>query len=164
MGLQNEGAKGRPRRSCLGVIFRVALRSLQLVMALVVLGMYGVDLNTARQNNIAGDTRWMYAETIAGLSGITAIVYSIPFVKSHFLFAWDTLLFIFWVAVFGTFGKIYLNADPAPGDDNTLRMKNAVWVDLFNMLLWFISAAYGAVSFFRHQDQRAKRGAMADEV
>ena len=36
--------------------------------------------------------RQMYAETIAGLSSITAIVYMLPFVKSRVLFAWDTLL------------------------------------------------------------------------
>ena len=40
------------------------------------------------------------------------------------------------------------------GDDDVQRMKNAVWVDLFNMFLWFISAAYSAISFFRHQDRK----------
>jgi hypothetical protein len=30
-------------------------------------------------------------------------------------------------------------------------MKNAVWVDLANMLLWFITAVWGTVAFFLHR-------------
>lgn len=55
---------------------------------------------------------------------------------------------ILWVAVFGVFGRLYIHADPK-GASGVQRMKNAVWIDLVNMLLWFISAIYGAVLFFR---------------
>ena len=55
---------------------------------------------------------------------------------------------ILWVAVFGLFGKIYMHADPA-GNSGVQRMKNAVWIDLINMLLWFLSAIYSAVLFYR---------------
>lgn len=41
------------------LIFRICLRSLQLVMALVVVGLYGTDLNEARRNNRPGDIQWV---------------------------------------------------------------------------------------------------------
>ena len=33
-------------------------------------------------------------------------------------------------------------------------MKNAVWVDLFNVWLWAISASYGAIKFFRNRNTK----------
>lgn len=61
---------------------------------------------------------------------------------------------ILWVAVFGLFGKIYMHADPM-GNSGVQRMKNAVWIDLINMLLWFLSAIYSAVLFFRFRGHRS---------
>ncbi|KAI9852702.1 MAG: hypothetical protein M1838_005897 [Thelocarpon superellum] len=147
MGLKNN-ASSRSGGAMIAATTRAFFRLLQFIMALAVVGLYGTDLNAARMSNTTADPRWIYAETIAGLSAITSLIYMIPLVKSYLGFGWDTLLFILWVAVFGTFGKLYINADPA-GDDNIQRMKNAVWVDLFNLFLWFFSAIYGAITFFR---------------
>ena len=57
------------------------------------------------------------------------------------------------MALFGTFGKMYINVNPG-GDAGVIRMKHAVWVDLVNMLLWFMTAVYGAVIFFTHRRDR----------
>ena len=57
-----------------------------------------------------------------------------------------------WVAVFGIFGKKYLVVDPR--DDATQRMRNAVWVDLSNMLLWLITAGMGAFVFFKRRNTK----------
>ena len=51
---------------------------------------------------------------------------------------------ILWVAVFGNFARLYLHAK-AYGNAGIQRMKNAVWVDLTNMLLWFITGAVSAI-------------------
>ena len=61
---------------------------------------------------------------------------------------------ILWVACFGLFGRIFIPADPK-GDSAVQMMKNAVWVDLVNMLLWFVSACYGAAMFFTHRGGRS---------
>ena len=60
----------------------------------------------------------------------------------------------FWLVVFGIFGKMYIREDPE-GDAGIQRMKNAVWVDLVNMLLWLVSAVYGAVLFFKNKPTRS---------
>ena len=54
---------------------------------------------------------------------------------------------ILWTAVFGIFGKLYIH-EHAEGDGGIKRMKNAVWIDLVNMLLWLISAVMASVLFF----------------
>ena len=59
-----------------------------------------------------------------------------------------TVYSILWVAVFGVFGNKYIH-DHNPNHDATIsRMKNAVWIDLVNMLLWLVTAVMATVAFF----------------
>ena len=51
---------------------------------------------------------------------------------------------IFWTAVFGRFGALYIHE---PRDEGTMRMKDTVWVDLVNMLLWVWTAAVSTWEF-----------------
>ena len=57
------------------------------------------------------------------------------------------LVSILWAAVFGIFGKMFIHEKPE-GNSGIKRMKNAVWIDLINMLLWFFTAIFAAVWFF----------------
>ena len=57
------------------------------------------------------------------------------------------------MAVFGVFGKIYIHAKPVNG--GVKRMKNAVWVDLVNMLLWLVTAMFSGILFFTMRGGRA---------
>ena len=57
---------------------------------------------------------------------------------------------ILWVAVFGVFGKIYIHAKPP-----NKKMKDAVWVDLVNMLLWLVTSIISAVAFFAMRGGRS---------
>lgn len=79
-----------------GVILRTALRIIQIIIALVIAGIYGQDLRKAHSAGEPADSRWVFAEVVAGLSTITAIVYLVPMVKSVKFFAWDAvLLYVF---------------------------------------------------------------------
>lgn len=48
---------------------------------------------------------------------------------------------------------MYIKEDPE-GDSEIMRMKNAVWVDLANALLWFLTAAFGLLTFLKHKNMR----------
>ena len=61
---------------------------------------------------------------------------------------------ILWTALFGTFGKIYIPDRPTPEQGGQKRMKNAVWVDLVNMLLWLCTFVYGLIIWFRRRTTR----------
>lgn len=76
----------------IGVILRTALRIIQMIIALVIAGIYGQDLRKAQSANEPADSRWVFAEVVAGLSIITAIVYLVPVIKSTKYFAWDAVL------------------------------------------------------------------------
>ncbi|MCJ1485842.1 hypothetical protein MMC06_006017 [Schaereria dolodes] len=135
-------------------IIHTTLRLFQFVLALTVLGLYGVDLNNARKEHKYVDSKWAYAEAVGALAAVTSLVYMVPIFKSYMVFAWDAVLFLLWLVVFGIFGKMYIR-EHAEGDSGVRRMKNAVWVDLVNMLLWLISAVYGAVLFFKFRGNRS---------
>ncbi|KAK5724929.1 hypothetical protein LTR17_013418 [Elasticomyces elasticus] len=149
-----------------GALARIFLRFLQLVFAITVAGLYGVDLHMVRDAQ-AQDTshtfvysRWVFAEVVAILSIITVLVYAVPFIKSWWGFAWDWCLFILWTALFSVFARVFI---PLPGSANSypdpkapivpiiIRMKHAVWIDLVNMLLWLITAIYTTFIWFRNR-------------
>jgi hypothetical protein len=98
----------------------------------------------------------VYAEVTASFSAITALLYLIPFFsRTPFIFIWDTILFILWIALFGLFGNMYIKED-AEGNAAVQRMKNAVWVDLVNVLLWLGSAVGMAFYWVKHRNNRTR--------
>ncbi|PMD63076.1 uncharacterized protein K444DRAFT_327594 [Hyaloscypha bicolor E] len=137
-------------------ILHSVFRLVQMIMALAVCGLYGVDLNKANREHKYSDGKWVYAEVTASLSAFSALLYLIPFM-SRVPFAWvvDTALFILWIALFGLFGNMYIK-EKAEGDSGVQRMKNAVWVDLVNALLWLISAIGMVVFWVKHKNNRSR--------
>ncbi|EMC94260.1 hypothetical protein BAUCODRAFT_141621 [Baudoinia panamericana UAMH 10762] len=138
----------------IGAIIRAVIRFFQFILAIVVCALYGVDLQNAHRAHSYTDGRWVFAEVVAGLAAVTTIVYAVPFVKSYWAFGWDWILFILWTALFGLFGSLYIHYHPSPKQSGQIRMKHAVWVDLVNMLLWFITAIYSTLIFFLFRSDR----------
>ncbi|KAK4900988.1 hypothetical protein LTR27_002171 [Elasticomyces elasticus] len=159
-----------------GALARIFLRFLQLVFAVTVAGLYAVDLQDVKHihDYKLGNygvwiySRWVFAEVVAILSIITVLVYAVPFVKSSWGFAWDWCLFILWTALFGLFARVFIPASdsadayrlayPYPYDRYipmviriVVRMKRAVWIDLVNMLLWFVTAVYSTFIWYRNR-------------
>lgn len=133
-----------------------ALHFFQFVLALVVCGLYGVDLDRARKAGVYSDGKWVYAEVVGALSALTALLYSVPFIlRFAAVPAWSFVLFILWTALFGLFGSMYINEDPE-GNGDIKRMKNAVWVDLANMLLWFIHTVGAAAYWWFHRERHSR--------
>jgi len=138
----------------LSFILMALVRLCQLALGLAVCGLYGVDLQAARNAHVYQDGKWVFAEVVGGLSAFTAVVYMIPFiVRIPFMFVWDTILFILWIALFGLFGNMYIKENPE-GDSGIQRMKNAVWVDLVNMLFWLFTAVMMGVYWMKHRQTR----------
>ncbi|TDZ15419.1 hypothetical protein C8034_v009812 [Colletotrichum sidae] len=132
------------------------LHFFQLVLAITVCGLYGVDLQRAKNAGEYVDSKWVFAEVVGALSAFTAVLYFVPFIKRFaVVWVWDFVLFILWIAVFGLFGNMYIKED-AEGDSNIQRMKNAVWVDLANALLWLISALATAGYWWSHRERRTR--------
>jgi H+/Cl- antiporter ClcA len=140
----------------MGYIAHTVFRFIQLILALTVCGLYGVDLNKADREGKYSDGKWVYAEVTASLSAVTTLLYMIPFMsRIPFAFIWDTILFILWIALFGIFGKLYIHAN-AQGDAGIIRMKHAVWIDLTNALLWLISAVGMTIYWVSHRNNRTR--------
>ncbi|KAI1128861.1 hypothetical protein F5Y10DRAFT_166792 [Nemania abortiva] len=134
---------------------RLVGRALQLIFALVVVGLYGSRVNSDRSAGNPQASQWVYALFIASLSAITSVLFAIPqpFVKTSRLFAWDFVLFILWIAVFGVFAVLFLHM---PHDDahkwyqgtRVSTMRHAVWIDLVNAVFWLITGGYGCFRTF----------------
>lgn len=129
---------------------------IQFALALTVCGLYGVDLHRANSDGKYIDSKWVYAEVVGGISAFTAILYLIPFILRFWVvWAWNLVLFILWIALFGVFGKMYIHENPE-GDAGVQRMKNAVWVDLASALLWFLTFLGALGYWWQHRERHTR--------
>ncbi|KAI1385776.1 uncharacterized protein F4822DRAFT_354492 [Hypoxylon trugodes] len=130
---------------------RWVARGVQLIMALIVCGLYGNRVRHDHEDGNGQNPAWLYALAVSGFSSITCLLYAIPnpFFQSHRLFAWDLVLFVLWIALFGTFAVIFLKRDSGEYEGTSVTlMKCAVWVDLVNALLWLCTGVYGCARTF----------------
>ncbi|ORY12996.1 hypothetical protein BCR34DRAFT_481774 [Clohesyomyces aquaticus] len=133
-------------------IIRIIIRVFQFVMGLTVIGLYAQDLDKARRAHKYIDSKWAYAVFCGSASSIASIVFLFPF-KSWFFFIIDALIFLFYVVLFGIFGKMFLREDPE-GNKGIIRMKHAAWVDMVNMILWALTASWGVWVFVKTRKAR----------
>jgi len=145
-------------------LLNLCLRTLQLVQGLVVIGLYGVDLNRANREHKYSDGKWVYAVVCGTMSAVTAVVYGFlsVFMQYHtvaLLFAWDWVLVILWAALSGIFGSMYIG-EKVEMEAGIHRMKVAVGFDLAGLILWFITGSMGLWWFFaeRRGAGRVARG------
>ncbi|KAB8975996.1 hypothetical protein FH972_026875 [Carpinus fangiana] len=90
MGIKS---KVEQKSTALSYIAKAVARTLQFALAVAVAGLYGYRLSADRSTGDETPHKWIYAEVVAGMSAATAIIYMIPFVKTHVLFVWDMTLF-----------------------------------------------------------------------
>ncbi|KAF2398021.1 hypothetical protein EJ06DRAFT_532387 [Trichodelitschia bisporula] len=143
-----------------GVIVRMFLRFFQIIMAVTVIGLYTVDIARARQLGASADPAWIFAVSLASASAALAIFCFWP-VKAFIWFLVDLIFMLLWLIVFGLFAAIYRTAKDQkvtkPGwhkpmeGPSLIRMKHAVWVDMVNAVLWFITGVWGAIQFWRNR-------------
>ncbi|KAL7621216.1 hypothetical protein AAE478_008533 [Parahypoxylon ruwenzoriense] len=132
------------------------LHFFQFALAVTVCGLYGVDLQRARSQGKYIDGRWVYAEVVGGLAALTALLYLIPFIlRFAAVTIWSFIIFVLWIALFGLFGSMYIHED-AEGNGDIQRMKNAVWVNLANAMLWLIGFVASATYWWTHRDRRSR--------
>ena len=153
---------------------RWILRGLQLLMALVVVGFYGHRVDVDRRAGTPQSGEWIYGVTVAGLSGVTAVVFALAGaagafsdrLKTHRLWAWDFVVFILWIVAFGLFAGIFLKRDDALDYKGASPkvMRPVVWLDLVNAVLWAVSGVYGVVKVFLGRKIDARAGKITDKV
>ncbi|KAJ8131297.1 hypothetical protein O1611_g2329 [Lasiodiplodia mahajangana] len=137
-------------------VFFAILHCFQFVLAVTVIGLYGTDLDRSQKRGNYTDGKWVYAIVVASLAAVTAILYLIPFIlRLAVVPVWSFVIFVLWIALFGLFGSLYIGKDPK-GDGDVQRMKNAVWVDLANALLWLIGTGAATVDWWLHRHSRTR--------
>ncbi|RVD81318.1 uncharacterized protein DFL_009185 [Arthrobotrys flagrans] len=149
-------------RTLTGRIILGILRLLQLALACAVIGLYGKYLARATDAGEHADARWIWAVVVGGLSIVTAILYSLPFWPLRFFFIWDIVLFICWLTVFAIFASLYMHEDPE-GNHDIEQMRDAMWLDLVNWLLWLVSSVVGGWYFWKYRNERTRLSGRARE-
>jgi hypothetical protein len=137
----------------IGAAVRIVLRFFQFVLGITVIGLYAIDLDRARKAGVYIDSKWVWSVVCGTLGALVSLAFMLPLMKAWFFFYVDALVFLCYLVAFGIFGKMYIPENPE-GNAGIQRMKNAVWVLLTNMLLWLMTAVYGAVVFWKNRKAR----------
>jgi hypothetical protein len=158
-----------------------ALRFFQFVFGLAVVGLYGQDVHHDHTAKDTWNAEWVFALIVGFLATSTAAIHMIvPFLTKKVsyrpgakmqlpLFAWEFVLCVLWLTLFGIFGKLYIGIYPsgssdgdsskrdtsssstsALGDASKInRMRHAVWVDLVNLVFWAVTASWALLKWLK---------------
>lgn len=119
-------------------ILRILLRSVQILVALIIIGIYSHELRVYHSSHPSSKSSIIYAIIVGVLSIVTAAVYLLPNLASHKFCPWDAVLFILWAALFGVTGKVWVDKGGYGGMGRNMRA--GTWINMVGMLLWFASA------------------------
>ncbi|EKV12959.1 MARVEL-like domain [Penicillium digitatum] len=161
----------------LTVMFFSGLRFLQFIFGLTVIGMYGKDVHHDHSKQHTWHSKWVYALVTAFFATATAAIHLIlPFVmrkakpgagpgRALLLpqFAWEFVVTVLWLTLFGIFGKMYIGVHPVEGSSSQTdattsalgdaskirRMRHAVWVDVMNLVFWIMTASWALVRWLK---------------
>lgn len=124
-------------------MFQLGIRVMQFVFALASGISYAIELS---HNNSSG---FIYSQVVFGLTLIMLIIEAITLRSYRLVFLFESIICILWLALFGTFYSIYFgkgtNVEPEYAGVNMNRMRNALWLNLINFLLWMASASFSTV-------------------
>ncbi|PKS13223.1 hypothetical protein jhhlp_000569 [Lomentospora prolificans] len=147
-----------------------ALHFVLFILAIITAALHGADLANGEASEGGGDSRWIFAEVVAGLSALTAMLYLIPCILRFMaVWIWNLILFILWISLFGLFAKVrhtpffcpkatrcmYIHR-PTNGNGAVRRMKAAVWVDLVSAILWLVATLAALAYWWGHRERRSR--------
>lgn len=113
-------------------MFISALRFLQFVLGLAVIGLYGRDIHNNNKEQ-SWHAKCYFALITAGLATVTAVMYLlVPYCLRRVnsasgqavklpQFVWEFVLCILWLTMFGIFGKMFIGVYPASGSGSNKR-------------------------------------------
>lgn len=133
---------------------RLAVRGLQFLLGIVVVGVYGERVGAGRGDPARdASAAWSFGLVVAVAACLAAVLlaFAAPLgavsrrFKTHHLFGLDLLLCLMWFVAFGIFFGIFHDRagdDPYKGSSTAVE-KGTAWLDLVNALFWLTSGAYG---------------------
>ncbi|KAL5598347.1 hypothetical protein BROUX41_003594 [Berkeleyomyces rouxiae] len=99
----------------------------------------------------------IFAEVVAGLSCLTALVYLIPHVpRSTLEVAWDSVLVILWLVLTARFAQSYLGPEPRRPGPDYVRLRWSVYMDMVGLALWTVDAIAVLVYKAINRERRAR--------
>ncbi|GAM35274.1 hypothetical protein TCE0_017f03478 [Talaromyces pinophilus] len=147
------------------------LQALQLIFAVVVAALYGIDLAHSTKIHAHADAEWIHAEFVAAVSAIICLIFS---VMTSIHVAWgsilDAAIFVLWLAQVGVFGSIFYPTVRPGYVGSTIsvtRMRAAVWIDLVNMVLWLLTSVLRiawCIHARKHEKSRPSNKARGDST
>ncbi|CAI6335130.1 unnamed protein product [Periconia digitata] len=125
-------------------LFELGIRIFQFIFALASGISYAIELSHSNTS-----PSFIYTQVVFGLTLLTLIIEAITLRSFRAVFLVESVICILWLALFGVFYTIYIDQemslDPRYANVELRRMRNAVWLDLVNFVLWLASAIFSTI-------------------
>ncbi|KAL0940328.1 uncharacterized protein CTRU02_203091 [Colletotrichum truncatum] len=128
-----------------GLAVRAALRILQFVLAVVIIGLYGASLASWDHSMAVSRTNWIFALVPAVLSVLTCAYHCLATVTHAVWCVWDFILAVLWAALCGVSSAIVIGGEDGAkvtGDVKT-RLAAGAWIAGVIMVLYVFNAIHG---------------------
>ena len=73
-------------------LMHALIRFFQFVLGITVCGLYGTDLNNAREQGKYADSKWVFAVVVGAMGAVSALIEALPFIRTVYVFAWDWIM------------------------------------------------------------------------
>lgn len=152
-------------------ILLTTLRALQLITALIILGINSSEIayynhtpNTYKKKTSHPLTDEIYALIVALLSLSTLALHFFYTRKwtPYFSIPWDSVMSVLWSALAGRFGTMFLGHAEHEGVRSVQAMRVAVAFELIGVVVWLAAFALRCVACCR--EGRGRGGESGDEV
>ncbi|PHH64138.1 hypothetical protein CDD81_5013 [Ophiocordyceps australis] len=139
-------------------IFSLILRAAELAFAAIVAGVTGQYLHHSNASAWALG-RWIYTETVAGLSILLALIWLFPFSSTFTHWPVDFFISVLWWAAFGLLvhligsscGAVFDWQNVSPRGDQCGKFKADIAFAFLSAILWLVSAIIGLFWTRRHE-------------
>ncbi|KAF8476195.1 hypothetical protein BDZ91DRAFT_210124 [Kalaharituber pfeilii] len=148
--VEKSGENRSHRAGLPSLIGRSLWRILQATSAIATIVIWGGDVHAAQKAGRGIHSDWIFSLVISCMSLVVALVWLMPFIKSHRLFFVDVFFAVMWLIVFGIWARNYVPRDCRDNHD-CQQLKYSIWFSLAALLLWLSSAIYG---FWRFHKER----------
>ncbi|KAF8460293.1 hypothetical protein BDZ91DRAFT_766412 [Kalaharituber pfeilii] len=148
--VKKSGENRSHRAGLPSLIGQTLWRTLQCTCAIATIVIWGGDVHTAQKAGHGIHSDWIFSLVISCMSLVVALIWLVPFIKPHRLFFVDVFFALMWLIAFGIWASNYVPRN-CHNNYDCQQLKYSVWFSLAALLLWLLSAVYGAWHFHKER-------------
>ncbi|CAM1503839.1 Fc.00g014300.m01.CDS01 [Cosmosporella sp. VM-42] len=146
-----------------GSLIQISFRSFQFLFAIISAALYGADLAAWTETQSSADSRWINAEVVAALAVFSCVLQWWLALHPATSSIWDSVICLLWLVTVAVLGQVAFRSEHVTGGYSSERLRAAVVISIFNMLLWLASAVEACICCGTKRTKRQEKRVAAEQ-